>query len=299
MQTAESIRASRLFGGTSAEGRERSFSSLSSFFLAKTRAAGANWPSLIEKEGTVKDRELMFLALSNGEETEIQSIGKGIHRPYRVLFARGIQIGPVSTRQAVMKTMYCQYENKRYCESVDLSITGPERERLSYELDKVIGFNLVPPTVVREIASMGIGSIQAWVDRPTAWEWHAKGYDYRKDLKNPWLHRLAAFDFIRGEIDRHANNWIMDENRRIYAIDNGYSFVISDFRKWFRSSAGKVLKGIPVHPIVRDQINSIDEEAVSDLMAKVRFQNGERGGLLHRVRELKKVEVWEKLGALW
>jgi len=211
MQTAESIRASRLFGGTSAEGRERSFSSLSSFFLAKTRAAGANWPSLIEKEGTVKDRELMFLALSNGEETEIQSIGKGIHRPYRVLFARGIQIGPVSTRQAVMKTMYCQYENKRYCESVDLSITGPERERLSYELDKVIGFNLVPPTVVREIASMGIGSIQAWVDRPTAWEWHAKGYDYRKDLKNPWLHRLAAFDFIRGEIDRHANNWIMDE----------------------------------------------------------------------------------------
>jgi hypothetical protein len=198
-----------------------------------------------------------------------------------------------------MKTIYSQFENKRYCQSVDISITGPERELLSYEMDKALGFDLVPPVVGREIARMGFGSLQAWVDAPTAWEWTSKGYDYRKDLRNPWLHRLAAFDFIRGEIDRHANNWLMDSSRRVYAIDNGYSFVKGDDRTWMRSSVGKHLKGTPIHPRVMDEIRSVDEQVVWRVMQDRGFKNDEDGGVLKRLRQLKRLEVWEKLGDLW
>ena len=299
MQTVESLRASRLFCGDPAKRRTSSGSSLGSFFLAKTQVAGGAWPLPVAKQGSVRDRELMAFSLKNGEEIEVRSIGKGIHRPYQVIFAQGLEVGSVTTLQAVMKTVYCQFENKRYCQSVDLSITGPERELLSYELDKVLGFDLVPPVVGREIAKTGFGSIQAWVSEPTAWEWLSKGYDYRKDRKNPWLHRLAAFDFIRGEIDRHANNWIMDANRRVYAIDNGYSFVKGDDRRWFRSSAGKYLKGAPLHPAVKDEIRSIDENAVLSLMQAQNFKNGEPEGVLKRIQQLKRLEIWEKLGELW
>ena len=299
MRTVESVRAARLFGGSPAEQTGSDPSALGSFILSKMRVAREEWPLLSTKEATVRDRELMSLALKNGEETEIQPIGKGIHRPYRVTFSRGIDIGSVTTRQAVMKTVYCQFEKKRYCQCVDLSITGPERELLSYDLDKVLGFDLVPPVVGREIARMGFGSLQAWVNEPTAWEWNAKGYDYRKDLKNPWLHRLAAFDFLRGEIDRHANNWLMDPSKRVYAIDNGYSFVKADDRKWFRSSAGKCLKGIPLHPVVGEEISSIDEQAVWKTLQDRGFKSNEDDGVLKRLRQLKRLGVWEKLGDLW
>lgn len=300
MQTSESVRAARLFGGDPAPEQTGSGSSpLGTFMLSKMQVAREDWPILSPKKAEVRDRELMARALKHGDETEVQPIGRGIHRPYRITFSEGVEIGSVTTKQAVMKTVYCQFENKRYCQSVDLSISGPERELLSYELDKVLGFDLVPPVVGREIARMGFGSLQAWVSEPTAWEWNTKGYDYRKDLRNPWLHRLAAFDFIRGEIDRHANNWLMDVNRRVYAIDNGYSFVKGDDRTWFRSSAGKHLNGTPVHPIVAGEIRSIDEQAVWKVMQDRGFVNGEAEGVLKRIQQLKSLRVWEKLGDLW
>lgn len=242
---------------------------------------------------------LMVLALRGGVVAEVAPIGKGIHRPYRVTFHSGLDYGPVTTRSAALKTVFCQFENKRYCESVDLAITGPEREILSYALDRAIGFGLVPPTVGREVDGIGFGSVQAWVDRPTAWQWIARGYDYRKDSGNPWLHRLAAFDFIRGEIDRHSNNWIMDEGHRVYAIDNGYSFVKGDNRTWFRTSAGKALRGAPVHPEVRGEIGRIDEATVLGLLGAGRFAHGEAEGVVKRVRELKELRTWTKLGDLW
>jgi len=241
----------------------------------------------------------MWFALKHGEAIEIATIGHGIHRPYRIRFRDGLSRGPTTTTQAVLKTVHFQYENIRYRETVDVEITGPEREVISYEIDRVLGFDLVPPTVGREIEKVGFGSLQAWVRQPTAWQWIERGYDYREDVRNPWLHRLAAFDFIRGEIDRHANNWIMDAHHRVYAIDNGYSIPDGDNRKWFRSSAGKALCGTTVHPSVALEIAAIDENRIKALFEHHRFNKGECEGVLKRIKELKELTVWRKLGRLW
>lgn len=257
------------------------------------------WPPLLPKPGSTREREAMWLALKHGEEIEIASIGQGIHRPYCIRFKSGVDSGPTTTVRAVLKTVHFQYENIRYRETVDVEITGPEREVLSYELDRTLGFDLVPPTVGREVEKVGFGSLQAWVRQPTAWQWIERGYDYREDVRNPWLHRLAAFDFIRGEIDRHANNWIMDSKHRVYAIDNGYSIPDGDNRKWFRSSAGKALRGTLIHPIVAMEIAAIDESRIKELFKHHRFNKGECEGVLKRVQELKELKVWRKLGRLW
>jgi len=269
--------------------------------LSKMRSAagGPAWRAILPKEADPHTSDMMCRALRESREALVEPIGKGIHRPYRVEFIGGFDSGPVTTKCGALKTVYCQFENKRYCASVDLDITGPERELLSFALDKVFGFDLVPPTIGREISGVGAGSVQAWVDRPTAWEWIGKGYDYRKDLANPWLHRLAAFDFIRGEIDRHSNNWIMDEDRRIYAIDNGYSIVKGDDRTWFKSTAGRNLVGVPIHPGVAAEIAAIDEEAAFSIVSSLRFKHGEADGVVKRIRELKGLSEWRKLGEKW
>jgi hypothetical protein len=302
MQTVESLRMGRMFSAFGGPPVEYRGVSLGSRFLRDhldAASGGPFWTPTSLKPGGWHDREVMRMMLRTAEESEFASIGRGLHRPYKVVFLDGVESGGMTTRQAVMKTVYCQFENKRYCESVDINITGPEREILSYELDRELKFDLVPPTVGRHVSQLGYGSVQAWVSRPTAWEWQSKGYDYRQDQKNPWLHRLAAFDFIRGEIDRHANNWIMDRHRRVYAIDNGYAFVKGDQRKWFRTSAGKHLVGTKIHPDVQAEIQSIDEDAVYRILQGRGFKSGEEGGVLKRVRQLKGLDVWQRLGDLW
>ena len=296
MRTPEPAR--RLFAG-SLRSEKVAGSPLGIGFLRELQGNIQEWLSPLPKDADADTTEFMRMSLLDAAEAEVAPIGTGIHRPYRVVFHSGMDAGPVTTRQAVLKTVYCQYENKRYCASVDLNITGPEREILSYEMDRVLGFDLVPPVAGREIAGVGYGSVQAWVNQPTAWEWLSKGYDYREDKTNPWLHRLAAFDFIRGEIDRHANNWIMDEEHRVYAIDNGYSIVKGDDRTWMRSSAGKHLVGTPIHPSVENEIASINEEAVAAVLAPKGFIHGEVEGVLKRIKELKGLDRWTKLGNLW
>jgi hypothetical protein len=48
---------------------------------------------------------------------------------------------------------------------------------------------------------------------------------YLKDLPYQDLTRMALFDHITGNCDRHGGNWIVDKNNRVYAIDNGLAFL--------------------------------------------------------------------------
>ena len=259
-----------------------------------------SWPDLPPKSHSLADYETMRMNLRFAPEAEITGIGKGVHRPYKVKFHRGYEVDGLDCRVAVAKTVWSQYETKRYCKSMDPTISGPEREILAYDLDLVMGFDLVPPTVGREVRVIGYASVQCWVLPKTAWESiESKGYNYKKHPRNPWLHRLAAFDFIVGQIDRHAANWMVDEGGRIYAIDNGYSFVKGDDRRFFKSSAGKLLVGEPIHPQVIEEIAGINTSAVERVLNSRGFKEGEEEGVLGRIEQLKKLSTWEKLGGLW
>lgn len=278
----------------------REMESLGSRWLCVVKSTSSGgWEELEGKPISAGDKERMRINLRFSPEVEISGIGRGIHRPYKVKLQDGFKQGVLDCRLGVFKTVHCQYETKRYCKSMDLRITGPERELLAYDLDQVLKFDLVPPTVGRELDRIGFGSIQAWVASPSGWEWVQKGYDFRQHPKNPWLHRLAAFDFITGNIDRHSGNWMLDAGHRVYAIDNGYSFVKGDDREFLRSSAGKMLVGFPIHPVVMHEIAGISEQQVARVLQGRGFTEGEEDGVLKRIRELKTLDRWRKLGALW
>ncbi|MBU1705785.1 hypothetical protein KKG19_03615 [Patescibacteria group bacterium] len=96
------------------------------------------------------------------------------------------------------------------------------REWLAGQIDRVLGLDMIPPTVIRtdKNEQTGVGSVQQWQETDTQLmkEWEA--------VANPAdLEKLALFDYLTGNIDRHKGNFTMDESGKVKGIDNGLTFL--------------------------------------------------------------------------
>ena len=98
------------------------------------------------------------------------------------------------------------------------------RERAAYLVDRFLGFNFVPPTVIRSIGDE-TGSLQEFVsDFQSAWE-------VQKDqISKEELLKLKIFDFLINNDDRNNDNYLV-KNGKIFAIDNGIAFYLEDAYK--------------------------------------------------------------------
>lgn len=96
-----------------------------------------------------------------------------------------------------------------------------KREVATYELSDSLGFDLVPTTVARVSAPIGRGSVQAFV--PARFAEHYFTMRDRPEL-TPTLRTLCAFDLIANSADRKGGHCLIDEQDRIWAIDNGLTF---------------------------------------------------------------------------
>ena len=95
------------------------------------------------------------------------------------------------------------------------------REVAAYELSELLGLGIVPETVTRIDAPMGVGSLQRFV--PADFSEH-----YFTMLDDPAMHdrlrALAAFDVVSNNADRKGGHVLLDVDGSIWAIDNGLSF---------------------------------------------------------------------------
>lgn len=96
-----------------------------------------------------------------------------------------------------------------------------KREVATFELSEALGFGLVPTTVARHDAPLGVGSVQAFV--PARFEEHYFTIKDRDDLAAT-LRRLCAFDLVANSADRKGGHCLIDEDDRVWAIDNGLTF---------------------------------------------------------------------------
>lgn len=247
----------------------------------------------------VADHDAMIAFLREAPISGMQLVGKGIHRPWIITFSDGFSAGLVSCTKAIFKTVRSIEETSYYKSSTDPAVTSPERELAAYALDRAVGFDLIPPTAAREVFDQGFGAVQAWVHSPLAVDWFEAGYNYREDYENPWLHRLCAFDFLCGNLDRHAGNWILDSFHRVYAIDNGYSFVKDDHRRYLKCNIGRLFFERPVHPQVAEEIKAIKPEFIVAALRSFGFRAGETEGVLKRLAELKQKSVWDIQDGKW
>lgn len=94
------------------------------------------------------------------------------------------------------------------------------REQAAYVLSKALGWDLVPPTVVRD-GPAGLGSVQLFV--PSRFEEHYFTLQDDEQYRGAF-ERLTCFDVVANSTDRKSGHVLLGTDNRIYAIDNGLSF---------------------------------------------------------------------------
>lgn len=155
------------------------------------------------------------------------------------------------------------------------------RERAAYLVDEALGWELVPPTVLRE-GPYGYGAVQAFIPHdPEVHLLAAKGWDRRA------LRRLAAFDALVNNADRKGGHVLADEAGRLWAIDHGICFHAEDkLRTVLWDWAGRLL---PAH--IRADLRALQrrlvrpEDPLSSALEAL-LSPAERAALQRRAREL-------------
>jgi hypothetical protein len=92
------------------------------------------------------------------------------------------------------------------------------RERAAWLTSDSLGWEIVPPTVLRE-GERGFGSLQFFVNHDP--EQH---YFTLDESFAPQLQRLALFDVIVNNADRKGGHCLIDETSHLWGIDHGITF---------------------------------------------------------------------------
>lgn len=100
------------------------------------------------------------------------------------------------------------------------------REVAAYRLSRATGLDVVPPTVLRD-GPFGEGSVQ-WFVEARFEEHYFSLYAERPELHDQ-LRAIALFDLIANNTDRKGGHCLVDDQDRIWAIDNGLCFA-ADFK---------------------------------------------------------------------
>lgn len=95
------------------------------------------------------------------------------------------------------------------------------REVASYRLSKLLGWDIVPPTVIRE-GPHGVGSLQLYIEPMTeSEEWDPRRFWGDCSLE---IERLVLFDHIVNNADRKLAHCLRDVHGKVWGIDHGLTF---------------------------------------------------------------------------
>ena len=151
------------------------------------------------------------------------------------------------------------------------------REVAAYLLSEAMGFGVVPPTVLREDAPLGIGSLQWFVTAD-----HREHYftiaEQRPDL-HPQLRDIAVLDVVANNTDRKSGHCLLAGDR-VWAIDNGlcfapefklrtviWEFAGDDLTPAQHEAAAMICRGVP--PEIASLLESIEVEAMQRRAARL------------------------------
>ena len=94
------------------------------------------------------------------------------------------------------------------------------REMAAYLLSRFLGWDLVPPTVVRE-GPHGVGSLQLFIPVPREEEESDPAFWRRR---HPAIEKLVLFDHVVNNADRKLGHCLRDVDGRVWGIDHGLTF---------------------------------------------------------------------------
>jgi hypothetical protein len=93
------------------------------------------------------------------------------------------------------------------------------REAAAFIVSQALGWELVPPTVSRQEAPMGPGSLQLFIDHDPEYHYfNLSAADHQR------LRPVALFDILVNNADRKGGHIIFDQDQHIWLIDHGICF---------------------------------------------------------------------------
>ena len=95
-----------------------------------------------------------------------------------------------------------------------------QREVAAYAVSHTLGWDLVPPTVLRE-GEHGIGSVQFYIQHDANEHYFTFQCDARFAQS---LRQLVLFDFVINNADRKSGHCLAGADDRLWAIDHGICF---------------------------------------------------------------------------
>lgn len=153
-----------------------------------------------------------------------------------------------------------------------------QREVAAYLLDKELGFDLVPPTTIREIDGE-IGSLQLYIPPEEADNYKILGnqIDDEKMRSGPDSKAMAVFDYITANWERKPENFLVNKNNpaKLYAIDHGLAFA-SHKLEWgkHRGMRGSINK------------NKTPEHIPSEILDKIRTALERKTEITNKISKL-------------
>jgi uncharacterized repeat protein (TIGR03843 family) len=96
-----------------------------------------------------------------------------------------------------------------------------KREVAAYRLSEVLGYDIIPPTVVRE-GPLGEGSLQLFINHDPSLHYFVF-LDLRPELHDQ-LRKMAVFDIVANNTDRKGGHVLVDAEDHLWGIDHGVCF---------------------------------------------------------------------------
>ncbi len=101
--------------------------------------------------------------------------------------------------------------------------TLAHREVAAYLVSEALGWGLVPPTVYREDAPFGPGSLQLFIPHDPN-----RHYFNLPSEKRQRLRPVALFDLLINNADRKGGHILFDDDDNLWLIDHGLCFHVED-----------------------------------------------------------------------
>jgi hypothetical protein len=169
----------------------------------------------------IADRPKLEEFLKTAEIIGSKDIGEGVTKPYKLDMRRedeehsGCWKNPVGVKKGFLE--------------------GWQYEIAAYEMDKLLGLNMIPPTVEREFKGKQ-GSLQFWITSEMSdLERMEQGIKIPRDKLESWNRQkylTRAFDCLIANEDRTQQNIRYKKDWRTILIDHSRSFRSSEkFRK--------------------------------------------------------------------
>jgi hypothetical protein len=142
------------------------------------------------------------------------------------------------------------------------------REQASFLTSQELGWQIVPPTVLRE-GPRGLGSMQFFIEHDPQ-----VNYFTLDESFHPQLRRIAAFDYMINNADRKGGHCLIDGAGHVWGIDHGITFnVVHKLRTVIWDFAGQPIEDELMAAIARlcdslDQPNSPYTCAMVDLLSE-------------------------------